>query len=63
MAVEVTLIYTIQTFVAQEGIEPPAQGYEPYMLPLHHRAILNKNWTDYYRYRHHLHLRLGNTFE
>ena len=30
----------IKTLVAQEGIEPPAQGYEPYMLPLHHRAIL-----------------------
>ena len=38
--VEVTLIYTIKTLVAQEGIEPPAQGYEPHMLPLHHRAIL-----------------------
>lgn len=35
-----TLYIHIKFIVAQAGVEPATQGYEPYMLPLHHRAIL-----------------------
>ena len=34
-----TLYIHIKFIVAQAGVEPTTQGYEPYMLPLHHRAI------------------------
>ena len=37
---EVTLFFNKWNIVAQGGVEPPAMGYEPTMLPLHYRAML-----------------------